>query len=161
MHLKPVVLVLLLLSLRTTAHAVPAPIMSDAANPHVLSVNTTVESMPRALREALRRTFHQKKLAIANPTEAVRETDSVFSAAEADVPTRRLILAFRTERLYYVYYRTTGYENGCSLLAFSLRGKSYQLFWGGVEFKDDPRTPNEVFDRLKNGSFDDSKKFFW
>jgi len=139
----------------------PAEIRKDIEQLHVIRIDRSVAKLPPELKESLRRVFKQRRLSIADPGQAFRETDFVVDAAMDKLPTRRLALAFSTPRFYYVYYRSGGYGTAGNLLAFSRGGEACKFVWGGVEFANEPSTPQEVSKRVRKHSFDDSKQFEW
>ncbi|HSH39295.1 MAG TPA: hypothetical protein VK993_10960 [Chthoniobacterales bacterium] len=100
-------------------------------------------------------------MSIADPGKAFRETDFIVDAATDKLAARRLSLGFSTPRFYYVYYRSGGYGTAGNLLAFARGGRSYKFVWGGVEFANEPSTPQEVSKRVRKNLFDDSKQFEW
>lgn len=150
-----------LLCFATSGFAMPAEVRQDLEQLRVARVDKSIANLPPELKESLRRTFKQRKLLIADPGKPFRETDFVINAAMDKLPTRRLSLAFSTPRFYYVYYRSGGYGTSGNLLAFARANGTYKLVWGGVEFADEPSTPQEVSKRVRQNSFDDSKKFEW
>lgn len=150
-----------LLCLSSSGFAIPAEVRQDIEQPQVVRIDRSVAKLPSQLKESLRRVFKQRKLSIADPGKAFRETDFVVDAAMDKLPTRRLSLAFSTPRFYYVYYRSGGYGTAGNLLAFARTDGSYKFVWGGVEFANEPSTPQEVSKRVRQNSFDDSKKFEW
>jgi hypothetical protein len=150
------------LCITRTSWAMPGQIMQDLEDSSIVRMDQSVASMPREVREALRRLFKQSSLSIANPGKPYRDTDVITNSGVGKLPTRRLVLAFSTKHFYYVYYRAGGYENAGKLVAFVRRRRAYEFVWGGVELvADDPATVKEVAERARRQSFDDSKKFFW
>lgn len=147
-------------SATSEAISLPSEIIKDAGTPEIEHVYESVSSMPRGLKESLRKTFNQEKLLIAEPNARVRETD-VVTADDAELPTRRFVIGFSTQRFQYIYYRAAGPENAGKLLVFAKHGNYYQRIWGGVEFNSNPRNPNDVLARVRHHAFDDKKDFFW
>lgn len=139
----------------------PAEVRKDIEQLHVIRIERSVANLPSELKESLRRLFKQRRLSIADSGKPFRETDFVVDAATDKLPSRRLSLAFSTPRFYYLYYRSGGYGTAGNLLAFARGDGIYKFVWGGVEFADDPSTPQEVRKRVRKNSFDDSKKFEW
>jgi hypothetical protein len=150
-----------LLCFSTSGSAMPTEVRHDLQRPHIVRIDRSVAKLPQELKESLRRVFKQRKLSIADPGKPFRDTDFIVTAAMAKLPARRLSLAFSTPRFYYVYYRSGGYGTAGNLLAFSRGDGAYKFVWGGVEFADEPSTPQEVSKRVRQNSFDDSKKFEW
>jgi hypothetical protein len=139
----------------------PAEVRQDLQQLHIVRIDRSVAKLPPELKNSLRRVFKQRSLSIADPGKAFRETDFVVDAATDKLPARRLSLAFSTPRFYYVYYRSGGYGTAGNLLAFSRGDGAYKFVWGGVEFANEPSTPQEVSKRVRENSFDDSKQFEW
>ena len=150
-----------LLFLSTNGLAMPIDVRQDLEQPHIVRIDRSVAKLPPKLKESLRRVFKQRSLSIADPGKPFRETDFVVDAATEKLPTRRLTLAFSTPRFYYLYYRSGGYGTAGNLLAFARGDGTYKFVWGGVEFADEPSTPQEVSKRVRKNLFDDSKKFEW
>jgi hypothetical protein len=147
--------------LSTSAFAIPAELRRDLEQPQVVRIDRSVAKLPSELKESLRRVFKQRKLSIADPGKAFREGDFVVNAAMDKLPTRRLSLAFCTPRFCYIYYQSGGYGTAGNLLAFARGDGTYKFVWGGVEFANQPSTPREISKRVRQNSFDDSKKFEW
>jgi hypothetical protein len=143
------------------AFAVSPEIAEDLAKPKITRIDRSLAAMPANLKNSMKKVFRERKLSIADPGHPYLDTDFIVDPAKAKLPARRLALAFATPRFYYVYYRAGGYENAGKLLAFKIVGGRYQFAWGGAEFEDDPRNPDEVIKRVRRHSFDDSKKIFW
>jgi hypothetical protein len=150
-----------LLCLSANSFAIPAELRQDLEHPQIVRIDKSVARLPPQLKESLQRVFKQRKLSIADPGKPFRDTDFVINAEMGKLPTRRLSLAFSTPRFYYVYYRSGGYGTAGNLLAFTRGNGTYEFVWGGVEFAKDPSTPQEVSKRVRQNSFDDSKRFEW
>lgn len=145
----------------SSGFTMPTELRQDLEQPRIVRIDKSVAKLPAALKESLRRVFKQRKLSIADPGKPFRETDFIVDAATDKLPARRLSLAFSTPRFYYVYYRSGGYGTAGNLLAFQRANEKYKFVWGGVELADEPSTPQEVSKRVRQNSFDDSKKFEW
>ncbi len=139
----------------------PSEIMKDLERPQITNINKSLATMPSALKDSLRRLFEQRVLSIADVGRPFRETDVITDAGTAKLPARRLTLAFATPRFYYVYYRSGGYGTAGNLLVFGRKDAAYKFIWGGVEFENEPTSPDEIIKRVRRKSFDDSKHFAW
>ena len=139
--------------------AAPREIINDLRHSDIVQTHRSVTDMPKGLRESLRTLFRQRSLHIADSHHPFRETDVVTDATRG-LPTRRLALAFATNRFYYVYYRAGGYQSAGKVMVFD-RSRGYAFIWGGAEFADDPPTPQRVIRRILSDSFDDDTRIIW
>lgn len=144
-----------------TAAGVPRDLASHLGSDRLQKVFPTRESMPPQLKNVLKRTFKQQRLALANPKESIRETTFIVGDVKNVPPTRRLITAFETAKYFIVYYQVAGYQSGATVLAFRKEPK-VTLVWGGVSFTYNPSaTPSWVAQQIARHKFLDDYPFIW
>jgi hypothetical protein len=159
---KAILLLSILLWAEIAPAAPSADILRELSSVRPQKVFRTSQSMPEALREALRTTFKQERLSLANPGEPLRENELVIGGQKTIPPSRRLILGFETARFFFVYYQAGGYENAAKVLAFSKQPKNLSLAWGGAAFDyKSGATPQWLSKQIRNHKFLDDGSYIW
>lgn len=147
---------------RSLIAGAPADLISELSHTRPQEIFQTRQSMPPELKEALRRTFKQRTLALANRNEPIRETSLVVDRSRKIPPTRRLIIGFETPDFFVVYYQVAGYQSGASVLAFKRLGTKAIFSWGGASFNyNSSATPGWLARQIRHGEFLDDHPFIW
>ncbi|HVD94556.1 MAG TPA: hypothetical protein VNE84_00270 [Candidatus Limnocylindria bacterium] len=177
------VLLALLLGFARQGLAMPPKVgIDDFSHLQVQRVVMSVESMPKELRHALAKIFHQATLSVANPNENLRNEITagmepehyyphrtkngeliIVGPVNPSSPDRRLLFGFETTQFFYVYYRQA-HPSSAACLVFAKGGsRKRPLLWGGADIRmpSYAQTPEQLRTRiLKNRLYDD-KNFFW
>lgn len=142
--------------------AAPVDLISDLRANNPKKIYATGESMPQQLKDTLRKTFKQRRLALANRSEPIRDMSLIFDAPRVIPPMRRLISAFETANFFIVYYQAAGYEKGAKVLAFRKQKTGLTFAWGGVSFTCNlSATPAWITQQITRHRFLDDAPFIW
>jgi hypothetical protein len=102
---------------------------------HMVAVRTfqSVAALPTSLKQALARTFDQKELELANPSNPERR--SSFAQSEKPLPpARRLRFSFETKNYFIVYYDVGHPWGSAFVLAFPKEPQQeMKVSWGGAD----------------------------
>lgn len=144
--------------------APPPSVQQDLTNLGLVETVTDVARLPRNVRAALARTFHQKSLRLGNPSDRISGAVTYPGDPDANAPYRRLIFAFRTHGFFYVYYEKGDPELSAACLAFpGLSLNSVKLIWGGADLnRGFAKNPQQLATRVLAGKkiFDD-RAYYW
>lgn len=143
---------------------VPTSVRSDLCQKRQFEVVTRHERLPENVRLALRRAFQQRIFFMANPREKFQQTDViVIKPGQKQLPTRRLLFAFRTSNHFVVYYESASAGLGANALVFLIDGNEAKMVWGGVEIDHDKlaKNPAELVNRICKERLISDRAFLW
>lgn len=110
------------------ANALPGPLRTHV-NQDRFGVVTSVRGLPLGVREELQTLFRSSFLDIAEPGAAFRATDIIL---EANLPTRRLVMAACSIDHCMVYYERGGIAHTWHVALFHWTPAATRFEWGGI-----------------------------
>jgi hypothetical protein len=159
--LRHVLLGLALIASSDTSASPSPQVRQELANLQVVRSFPNVRTLPALLKTSLAKTFHQKSLALGNPSDLIGGAVTYTGDPARFAPYRRLVFAFETPIFYIVYYQHGDPENAQSALIFSKRDKPPKLAWGGADLQSAARSPQELVKRILKGKVWDDKPYIW